>query len=178
MEQSLILLTNEMIILPRQARDTHQEKVFENGVFFPQVNLWLSDGTPVFMTPRYLHYACEIPYYPCDRTDPEITIAQRVVRALGRGSASEEAVGAVAAGAAGAGGGEEGGWSSPSLEEEEEEEDTTPRFAMVYGLVSGLRSSSIFDVIRKVEALLPEDVEVVTTDEFVALARAAAPPHK
>ena len=111
MEQSLILLTNEMIILPRQARDTHQEKVFENGVFFPQVNLWLSDGTPVFMTPRYLHYACEIPYYPCDRTDPEITIAQRVVRALGRGSASEEAVGAVAAGAAGAGGGEEGGWS-------------------------------------------------------------------
>ena len=142
------------------------------------MNLWLSDGTPVFMTPRYLHYACEIPYYPCDRTDPEITIAQRVVRALGRDSASEEAASAVAAG------GEQVGSSSSSLEEdkEEDEEDTTPRrrtrFAMVYGLVSGLRSSSIFDVIRKVEALLPEDVEVVTTDEFVALARAAAPPHE
>ena len=61
----------------------------------------------------------------------------------------------------------------------------SPRFAMVYGLVSGMRTYSggsttkmyvsIFDVIEKVVALLPEEVEVVTTDEFVALARAAAP---
>ena len=47
------------------------------------MNLWLPDGTPVFMTPRYLHYACEIPYYPCDAASPEKTIAERVLRAIG-----------------------------------------------------------------------------------------------
>ena len=36
---------------------------FDNGT---ATNLWLGDGTPVFMTPRYLHYVCEIPYYACD----------------------------------------------------------------------------------------------------------------
>lgn len=60
-----------------------------------------------------------------------------------------------------------------------------PRFAMVYGLVSGMRTYSsghttkeyvsIFDVIKTVRTLLPEHVEIVTTDEFVAMARAAAP---
>ena len=119
---------------------------FDNGT---ATNLWLGDGTPVFMTPRYLHYVCEIPYYACDPTRPEATIAQRILRAMGDGAL-------------------------PS-----------PRFAMVYGLVSGMRTYSggsttkvhvsIFEVIEKVQALLPEAVEVVTTDEFVALARAAAP---
>ena len=47
------------------------------------VNSWLAEGTPVFMTARYLHYVCEIPYYPCDRQNPTQTIAQRVLRALG-----------------------------------------------------------------------------------------------
>jgi hypothetical protein len=46
---------------------------------------------------------------------------------------------------------------------------------MVYGLVSGLKSMSIFDVIQKVGALLPENIEIVSTDDFVSLARAAAP---
>ena len=119
---------------------------FDNGT---ATNLWLSDGTPVFMTPRYLHYVCEIPYYPCDATNPEVSIAQRIVRATGGGVL-------------------------PS-----------PRFAMVYGLVAGMRTYdkgsttkvhvSIFETIEKVSALLPENVEVVTTDEFVSLARAAAP---
>jgi hypothetical protein len=119
---------------------------FDNGT---ATNLWLSDGTPVFMTPRYLHYVCEIPYYACDATKPEVSIAQRIVRATGGGALS------------------------------------SPRFAMVYGLVSGMRTYdkgsttkvyvSIFEVIEKVSTLLPENVEVVTTDEFVSLARAAAP---
>merc|ERR1712194_167990 len=47
------------------------------------VNEWLADGTPVFMTARYLHYVCEIPYYPCDPIHPEQTIAERIVRAMG-----------------------------------------------------------------------------------------------
>ena len=47
-----------------------------------------------------------------------------------------------------------------------------------YGLVSGLKSASIFEVIGKVSALLPDEVEIVTTDEFVSLARAAAPIRK
>merc|ERR1711957_484306 len=107
------------------------------------VNEWLADGTPVFMTARYLHYVCEIPYYPCDPIHPEQTIAERIVRAMGTQS--------------------------------------SPRFAMAYGLVAGLHiestgyRASIFDVITKVQSLLPENVEVVTTDEFVAMARAAAP---
>ena len=34
---------------------------------------------------------------------------------------------------------------------------------------------SIFEVVAEVQALLPEHVEVVTTDEFVFMARAAGP---
>ena len=104
------------------------------------------------MTPRYLHYVCEIPYYACDDAQPEVSIAQRIGEALGGGSQQQS------------------------------------RFAMVYGLVSGMRSyhngsttkvyASIFDVIKRVQALVPEDIEVVTTDEFVSMARAAAPGRR
>ena len=88
-----------------------------------------------------LRQVCEIPYYACD-SQPERSIAQRIIRATTRNGSSVLA---------------------------------PPRFAMVYGLVSGLKSMSIFDVIQKVDALLPEDIEIVSTDDFVSLARAAAP---
>jgi len=101
------------------------------------VNLWLDDGTPVFMTPRYLHYACEIPDYPCDKENPEQTIADRVVQAVGN--------------------------------------HRPPHFVIVYGLVGGLGPRSLQQVVHNVRARLPENFQVVTTDDFVHAARASAP---
>ena len=65
-------------------------------------------------------------YYACTATNPELSIARRIVKALGGGSLQTQLA--------------------------------VPRFAMVYGLVSGMRSYSaggttkvyvsIFDVVR------------------------------